>query len=121
MGLLQIKRHLPETLYIESPDVSDEKLAKEFWHSKKSASYNQTKSFLLAKKHIFHISIKLNAFNIKLRSVVPEVIQRLSAKFGANWPIGGNITDVSAFLPFKQVIFKKNKKKLNVTVLRPIC
>ena len=57
-------------------------------------------SFLLAKKHIlFHISVKLNAFNIKLKSIVPEVIQRLCAKFGANWPIGGTITDVNAFLP----------------------
>ena len=57
-------------------------------------------SFLLAKKHIlFCISVKLNAFNIKLKSVVPEVIQRLCAKFGANWPIGGTITDVNAFLP----------------------
>ena len=36
------KRHLPETLHIESPDVYDEKLSKEFWRSKKSASYNQT-------------------------------------------------------------------------------
>ena len=40
--LLQFEHHLPETLHIESPDVSDEKLSKEFWHSKKSASYNQT-------------------------------------------------------------------------------
>ena len=57
-------------------------------------------SFLLAKKHIlFHISVKLNAFNFKLKSVVLEIIQRLSAKFGANWPIGGTITDVNVFLP----------------------
>ena len=34
--LLQFRHHLPE-----SPDVSDEKLSKQFWHSKKSASYNQ--------------------------------------------------------------------------------
>ena len=47
----------------------------------------------------FHISVKLNAFNIKLKSIVPEVIQRLCAKFGANWPIGGTIMDVNAFLP----------------------
>ena len=57
-------------------------------------------SFLLAKKHtLFHISIKLNALNIKLKSIVPEVIQRLFAKSGANWPIGVTITDVNAFLP----------------------
>ena len=63
--LLQFKHHLPETLHIQSPDVSDEKLSKEFWQSKKSASYNQT-ILLLAKKHIlFHSSVKLNAFNIK--------------------------------------------------------
>ena len=57
-------------------------------------------SFLLAKKHIlFHISVKLNAFNIKLKSIIPEVIQRLCAKFGANWNIGGAIMDAIAFLP----------------------
>ena len=57
-------------------------------------------SFLLAKKHIlFHISVKLNAFNIKLESIIPEVIQRLCAKFGANWNIGGAIMDAIAFLP----------------------
>ena len=58
-------------------------------------------SFLLAKKkHIlFHILVKVNAFKIKLRSIVPEVIQRLCAKFGANWPIGGTITDINVFLP----------------------
>ena len=53
-------------------------------------------SFLLAKKHILlHISANLNAFNIKLKSVVPGVISRLCSKFGANWPIGGTITDVN--------------------------
>ena len=40
--LLQFKRCPPETLNLESPDVSDAKLSKEFCHSKKSASYNQT-------------------------------------------------------------------------------
>ena len=55
-------------------------------------------SFLLAKKHIlFHILVKLNVFNIKLKSIVPEVIQRLCA----NWPIGDTIMDVNAFLPLK--------------------
>ena len=39
--LLQFKCHLPKTLHIQSPDVSNEKLSKEFWHSKKSATYNQ--------------------------------------------------------------------------------
>ena len=64
-------------------------------------------SFLLAKKHIlFHISVKLNAFNIKLKSIVPEVIQRLCAKFGANWPIGGTITDVNTFFAFNFHILK---------------
>ena len=57
-------------------------------------------SVWLAKKHIlFHISVELKAFNIKLESIVPEVIQRLCAKFGANWPIGGTITDVNGLLP----------------------
>ena len=56
-------------------------------------------SFLLTKKHVlFHISVELNAFNIKLKSIVPEVIQRLCTKF-ANWPIGGTIMDVNSFLP----------------------
>ena len=55
---------------------------------------------MLAKKHIFfHISVKLNAFNIKLKSIIPEVIQKLCAKFGANWNIGGAIMDAIAFLP----------------------
>ena len=58
-----------------------------------------TKSFLLTKKHIlFHILVKLNAFNIKLKSIIPEGIQRLCAKFGANWDIGGATMDAIAFL-----------------------
>ena len=57
-------------------------------------------SFLLAKKHIlFHISVKRNAFNIKLKSIISEVIQRLCAKFGANSNIGGAMMDAIAFLP----------------------
>ena len=57
-------------------------------------------SFFLAKKHIlFRLSVKLNAFNMKLKSIIPEVIQRLCAKFGANWNIGGTIMDAIAFLP----------------------
>ena len=83
--------------------MSDEKLSKEFCHSKKSASYNQT-IFFASKKT--HISIKLNTFNIKRqpKSIVPEVIQRLSAKFGENWSTGGTITDVNAFFPLTSIL-----------------
>ena len=56
-------------------------------------------SFLLAKKHIlFHISVKLNAFKTKLKSIIPEIIQKLCAKFFANWNIGGAIMDAITFL-----------------------
>ena len=62
-------------------------------------------SFLLAKKHtLFHILVRLNAFNIKLKSI--DIIQRLCAKFGANWPIGGTITDVNTFFAFNFHILK---------------
>ena len=55
-------------------------------------------SFLLVKKHIwFHVLVKLNAYNIKLKSIIPEVIQRLCANFGANRNIGGTIMDAIAF------------------------
>ena len=60
--------------------------------SPKNLLVKTKQSFLLAKKHIsFHIWVKLNAFNIKLKSIISEVIQRLCATFGANWNIGGAI------------------------------
>ena len=49
--LLQFKHHLPETLQIESPDVSDEKLSKNFGTPKNLLVLTK-QSFLLAKKHI---------------------------------------------------------------------
>ena len=82
--LLQFKRHLPETLHIESPDVSGENCQKNFGTPKNLLVITKL-SFVLAQKHVlFHILVKLNAFRIKLKSVVPEVIQRLCAKFSLN-------------------------------------
>lgn len=66
----------------------------------KNALVTTKQSFLLAKKHtLFHISLKVDAFNIKLKSLVPEVIQSLCAKFIANRSIGGAIMDAKAVLP----------------------
>ena len=47
-----------------------------------------------------------NFANIKFDSIIPEVIQRLCAKCGANWPIGGTITDVNAFLPLTSTFLR---------------
>ena len=54
--------------------------------------------FLLAKKHISsHIFVKVQAIDVKLKSLGSEVNQRLCAQFGANWPIGGAINrDISS-------------------------
>ena len=51
----------------------------------KNALHIAKQSFLLANKNtLFHILVKVNAFNFKLKSLVQEVIQRLCAKYGAN-------------------------------------
>ena len=48
--------------------------------------------FRLAKKHIpLHNFVKVQGIDVKLVSLVSEVNQRVSAKFGGNWPIGGAI------------------------------
>ena len=66
----------------------------------KNALLIAKQSFLLARKTtLFHILVKVNAVNFKLKSLVQEVIQRLCAKYGANQSTGGVINpQISSFL-----------------------
>ena len=61
----------------------------------KTAVLRNTQFFLLAKKHILlHIFVKVKAIDMKLKTLLSDVNQRLCAKFGANWAIGGAINTV---------------------------